>query len=415
MSRTRRVSVAAFAAAICALVFTSLGAAADSPNQVADSDLQPTSTKFGHPQTPHAEARTIQHWAGETTNPVDGATYSYSMVGANPATVSAATIDVDIVPINVTVAGTAFNGSDVVPTVLASPLFQNGDYSSTSAASTATGGRGAGGELSAGNVDVQLLDATMRSQFNKIGTGYHLYLSATVRSPVTIEVPAEFGVLMTSRGGTTFADIDQTWFQPQVEGLTASLHYLQPHRLALFLTNDVMLYGNHNPMACCVFGAHGTTDTTAEGNGSEGRQGLQTFVWASWIKAGTFSPTKSWAKQDISGLSHEIAEWAADPFANNIVQPWYSPVAMQYGCNNMLEIGDPLVGFGFTKGSNSFDQTNPYTDGAFHPQDEVFLPWFMRTSPNDVSQPTQGAATGRYTFMGNLNRVSAFQQAAGGC
>jgi len=336
MSRTRRVSVAAFAAAICALVFTSLGAAADSPNQVADSDLQPTSTKFGHPQTPHAEARTIQHWAGETTNPVDGATYSYSMVGANPATVSAATIDVDIVPINVTVAGTAFNGSDVVPTVLASPLFQKGDYSSTSAASTATGGRGAGGELSAGNVDVQLLDATMRSQFNKIGTGYHLFLSATVRRPVTIEVPAEFGVLMTSRGGTTFADIDQTWFQPQVEGLTASLHYLQPHRLALFLTNDVMLYGNHNPMACCVFGAHGTTDTTAEGNGSEGRQGLQTFVWASWIKAGTFSPTKSWAKQDISGLSHEIAEWAADPFANNTVQPWYSPVAMQYGCNNML-------------------------------------------------------------------------------
>ena len=81
----------------------------------------------------------------------------------------------------------------------------------------------------------------------------------------------------------------------------------------------------------------------------------------------------------------------------------------------MLEIGDPLVGFGFTQGSNSFDQTNPYTDGAFHPQDEVFLPWFMRTSPNDVSQPTQGAATGRYTFMGNLNRVSAFQQAAGGC
>src|SRR5439155_637630 len=162
----RRVSVAAFAAAICALVFTSLGAAADSPNQVADSDLQPKSTKFGHPQTPHAEARTIQHWAGETTNPVDGATYSYIMVGTDPA---------------------------------------------------------------------------------------------TVRSPVTIEVPAEFGVLMTSRGGTTFADIDQTWFQPQVEGLTASLHYLQPHRLALFLTNDVMLYGNHNPMACCVFGAHGTT------------------------------------------------------------------------------------------------------------------------------------------------------------
>src|SRR5437660_2580114 len=325
MSRTRRVSVAAFAAAICALVFTSLGAAADSPNQVADSDLQPTSTKFGHPQTPHAEARTIQHWAGETTNPVDGVTYSYSMVGADPATESAASIYVDIVPVNVTVAGTTFNGSDVVPTLLASPLFQNGDYSSTSAASTATGGRGAGGELSAGNVDVQLLDATMRSQFNKVGTGYHLHLSATVRRPVTIQVPAEFGVTMTSRGGVTFADIDETWFQPQVEGLTASLHYLQPHRLALFITNEVMLYGNHTPTACCLFVAHGATDTTAEGHGSQGRQSLQTFVCASWIPPRTFRPPRSWAKQHLSELSHEITEWADDPCLTNEVQPSLEP------------------------------------------------------------------------------------------
>src|SRR2546430_4285322 len=102
MSRTRRVSVAAFAAAICALVFTSLGAAAESPHQIGDSDLQPTSTKFGHPQTPHVGARTIQHWWGQTTNPVDGATYTYSMVGADPATESAASIYVDIVPVNVT-------------------------------------------------------------------------------------------------------------------------------------------------------------------------------------------------------------------------------------------------------------------------------------------------------------------------
>src|SRR5207253_9104676 len=146
---------------------------------------------------------------------------TYSIVGAHPATASAASIYVDIVPVNVTVADRSFNGSDVVPTLLASPLFQNGDYSSTSAASTAAGGRGAGGVLSAGNADVQLVDATMRSQFNKVGTGFHLYLSPTVRRPVTIQVPAEFGVTMTSRGGVTFADIDETWFQAQVEGLTA--------------------------------------------------------------------------------------------------------------------------------------------------------------------------------------------------
>jgi len=40
----------------------------------------------------------------------------------------------------------------------------------------------------------------------------------------------------------------------------------------------------------------------------------------------------------------------------------------------------------------------------------------MRTSPNNVSQPTQSdAAAGRYTFMGDLNRVSIFHQAGNGC
>jgi hypothetical protein len=406
---TFRFTFAALMAAVTAVVFTSAGAAADKPpTPVDESTLNPTSERF-HAQGPHVGARTIQTWSGQ-----DG-TYSYSMVGVDPASNGAARIDVDIVPINVTVGGRDFNGSDVIQAVLASPLFQTGNYSSTSAASTSSGGMGGGGELSAGNVDVQYLDAVMRSQFNKVGTDYHLYLAPNVRRPVTIQVPAALGTLMTSRGGTTFADIDVTWFQPQVEALTASLHYLQPHRLALFITNGVMLYGNHNPTACCIFGAHGTTDTTAEGNGSEGRQSLQTFVWASWITPGTFGPTRSWAKQDIGGLSHEIAEWAADPFENNLVQPWFSPWAPQYGCSNLLEVGDPNVGLGFSQGSNTFDQ-NAWSDGTYHPQDEVFLPWFMRTSPNDVSQPTQSNPTvGRYTFMGDLNRVAFFHQPPAAC
>jgi hypothetical protein len=408
--RPFRHAFAALTAAVTALVFTSAGAAAEeSPNPDDDSTLNPTSARF-HGEGPHVGARTIQHWTGQTTNPVNGVTYPYSMVGADPAGDDAATITVDIVPINVTVGGRAFNGSDVIPAVLASPIFQTSDYASTGAASTSTGARGAGGELSAGNVDVQLLDATMRSQFNKVGTDYHLYLEPIVRRPVTISVPAALGVLRTSRGGITSARVDVTWFQPQVEGLTASLHYLQPHRLALFITNDVRLYGNHDPVICCVFGAHGTTDTTAEGNGSDGRQSLQTFVWASWMTAGIANPATAWAVQDINGLSHEIAEWAADPFETNVVQPWFATRAPQYGCSSLLEVGDPTVGLGFSQGTNIFDQ-NAFTDGTYHPQDEVFLPWFMRTSPNDVSQATQGSATaGRYTFLGDLNRVAFFHQ-----
>ena len=74
------------------------------------------------------------------------------------------------------------------------------------------------------------------------------------------------------------------------------------------------------------------------------------------------------------------------------------------------------------KGRNSFEQgPNPNgtqsADGFYHPEDEVFLPWFMRLAPNTVSEPTQSASTnvGRYTLMGDLNPFPGFRQPATGC
>src|SRR5258708_32335903 len=103
----------------------------------------------------------------------------------------------------------------------------------------------------------------------------------------------------------------------------------------------------------------------------------------------------------MPALSHEIAEWADDPFVNNTVQPWLTPTAPQYGCTGVLESGDPVVGIGFAKGSNTFEQGQTpngtqVADGYYHPEDEAFMPWFMRLSPSP-------AETGRYTLMGNPN------------
>jgi hypothetical protein len=138
--------------------------------------------------------------------------------------------------------------------------------------------------------------------------------------------------------------------------------------------------------------------------------------------AATAARQTDWALQDIHALSHEISEWADDPFVNNLVQPWLTPTAPQYGCTNILETGDPVVAIGFAKGTNTFEQgPNPdgskTTDGYYHPEDEAFLPWFMRTSPNTVSEQTQSASSniGRYTLMGDLNPFPGFRQPATGC
>jgi len=126
---------------------------------------------------------------------------------------------------------------------------------------------------------------------------------------------------------------------------------------------------------------------------------VQTFAWASYVRPGFYSRPNGgtdWALQDIHALSHEIAEWADDPFVNNTVQPWLTPTAPQYGCTGVLETGDPVVGIGFAIGTNTFQQgANPFpdaqgnptfsADGFYHPEDEAYVQWFMRTSPNTTA------------------------------
>src|SRR5205823_14229593 len=133
--------------------------------------------------------RTVAHWWGSTANPDDGITYGYNMVGADPNNCSGSacdvTVEADITPIIVNVAGLTFSGNDVLAATLASPQFALNDYGSTPAATSgaANFSRGPGGLLSqndAGNA-LQLEDATMRAQFNLTGgSGYHLILHPNV-------------------------------------------------------------------------------------------------------------------------------------------------------------------------------------------------------------------------------------------
>jgi hypothetical protein len=275
----------------------------------------------------------------------------------------------------------------------------------------------------AGNL-LQLEDATMRAQFNKTGSSYHLILYPNILPPVVINVPQNQGTLLESGRGVVFADVDIGWWSSQIQNL---LTKADPTHLPIYLTNNVMLYEGNNILNCCVIGYHGTK-ATGNGGGSTNSNGnakVQTFAWASWVQPGLFARANGgtdWALQDIHALSHEISEWADDPFVNNAVQPWLTPTAPQYGCSGLLETGDPVVGIGFAMGTNTFQQgPNPNgtqsADGYYHPEDEVFLPWFLRLAPNLVSEPTQVASSniGRYTLMGSLNPFPGFKVPATGC
>lgn len=411
-------SFSALAVASAALLLSSAGVLADDAPAADGSDpgvgLESSTATFGGGASPEEQARTVRHWFGRTVNPVNGVTYGYNMVGFNPQTNRSATIGVDVIPLDLTVGGRTFSGSNLAPAVLASPLFQAGDYTVAARATSATGGSGVGGPLSAGNTGVQLLDATMRTQFDKVGTNYHVILDPTVLNAAALTVPVGMGLTMTSPGRVTYGLVDEQWIQGVIDNELSSLQ-LDPRRLALFLTYDIVLYTGGVPSHCCVLGAHGAGSASGTGDPTAGRHGnepLRTFVWGSWLTAGFFSPFMQWAKQDIHSLSHELVEWATDPYTNNTVQTWFSPENPQYGCSNLLETGDPVLNIAFAVGTNTFDQ-NHWSDGMFHPSDEALLPWFMRSNPE--TQASQTSAGGRLTFMGDLNPFANFHQAPAAC
>ena len=416
---------------VIATVFLSAAVPAE-PQLIDDAALTAATTTEGGAEV-LPTTRTVPHWWGSSVNPDNGVTYGYNMVGANPYTCTGAgcsvTIETDITPIIVRIGGRVFDGNNVLAATLASPQFAVNDYGTTPFATTGAPNmpRGAGGLLSqddTGNA-LQLQDATMRAQFNRTGASpYHLILHPNVMAPVVIDVPANHGTLLQSGRGVVFADVNIGWWSSQINNLNSKQ---DPTHLAVYLTDDVLLYVGKDILNCCVIGYHGTKVTGGGGGSvnSNGNAKVQTFSWASYISPGIYARPNGgtvWALQDIHAISHEIAEWADDPFVNNLVEPWLTPTAPQYGCTNVLETGDPVVGIGFAMGTNSFRQgPNPNgtqsADGYYHPEDEVLLPWFMRTAPNTVTEPTQtpSANIGRYSLMGDLNQFPGFKVPATGC
>jgi hypothetical protein len=439
---TRRLLMAgAVGAALAASFLPAVSATAEpnpgEPKVISDDSLSARTTVIDGGAKVLPTTRTVAHWNGHTVDPHNGVDYSYNMVGANPNTCSGTacdtTVQVDITPIVVKIDGRTFDGNDVVTPTLASPVFQNNDYGSTPYA-TAAGNfpgtpqeiRGPGGLLSQedAGVPLQLQDATMRAQFDRTGASpYHLRLHPNLLPAVTITVPQNQGTLLQSGRGVVFPAIDYGWWSGQINNLENSA---DPTHLPLYLTNDVLLYTNNDISTTGVIGYHGTRAAgMKKGYGkNQGNGVVQTFAWASYLQPGVYARPNGgsyWALQDIHAISHEIAEWADDPFVNNTVEPWLTPTAPQYGCTSVLETGDPVVGIGFAEGANPFFQgPNPNgtqsADGYYHPEDEALLPWFMR-SPSDAtgSERNQSGSGGRYTLMGDLNPFPGFRQPATGC
>src|SRR5260221_11277682 len=228
------------------------------PVLIPDSALQPLSPPVGGAK-PQPSTSTLTHFFRTAFNPLDGTTFGFNMVGQDPALQRSTTVTVDITPLNVTVGGRAFNGTDILQPTLNSPVFTNNDYTSAQFVSDPTVAKGhtTGGILSPGNTSNQLEDATMRSQFNEQGTGYHLLLNPVLHPAISIDVPSFQGTLIQTARGVVAGDVASMWWATRIQNLNNSLSYADPTHLQLYLTDNVMLFVGRNPLACCIIGFHG--------------------------------------------------------------------------------------------------------------------------------------------------------------
>lgn len=303
----------------------------------------------------------LKHWSSTFTS--EGKTWKYSMVGTNPAKGSkTTTVPVTIVPLILKFSnGTSFDGTQKVPSTTSSPIFKNAPFISGT---------------------TQYGDAIQRAEFGSIikskSPNYHVLVGTpTIAHALTMTIPAADGaVTVDPSSGKIIGLININWFDPQIQRQLTALHFTA-NMLPIFLANNVYLTGGAPVLAnCCIGGYH---------NAVRNQAGLQTYIWTNEADPkvqGGFS-------EDVSALSHELSEWYNDPFTNNTVPNWISPIAPQYGCNNSLEVGDPLVGVVFKVQGFS----------SSHLQDEAFFSWFARQTPSI-------AQNGLYTYLGTFKGLS---------
>ena len=98
--------------------------------------------------------------------------------------------------------------------------------------------------------------------------------------------------------------------------------------LPIFELRGVVMFDG-SPNSCCILGYHSFKATAA---------GKQTYATAEYESSGRFAGVN-----DVSTLSHEVAEWQDDPFGNNPTKPWGN-IGQVVGCQSNLEVGDPLSG-----------------------------------------------------------------------
>ena len=283
-----------------------------------------------------------------------------------------------------------FSEAPNVQLVLASPIFSNYTYTSSS-------------------IPTQFTDAVQRAEFyDRAGPNWHTILKPGVKTTRTmVLIRGTYRFALNPDGSCcAFVLVDENTFNSALFPATADdtttpigaaerAGEITTKEISTFLFPNTFLIDSAG--GCCVVGFHsydvepGTLD-----NGNLEKRYVVNY--SSWVSPGIFGP----AFQDITALSHELSETFNDPFVtsdgiHNITPWWLAPNGL---CQDDLEDGDVIEGLP--------DATFPITLNGYtyHPQNEAMLSWFKFEKPSK-------AIGGAYSYPNThvLTSLSAPQRA----
>jgi hypothetical protein len=280
----------------------------------------------------------------------DGTTYPYTMVGHDPARGGEVEVDTSLIVLSFSFDefvddqgnNIVIDASGIVDDVIHSPNFIATQYTDGFS---------------------QFSDAVQRASFfNVMRRNWHTSIDKPrMLTPVTIHVPVGLADVLSTSTGKLLAFVDDDFLFSQIQTIL-QLEGLRTDELPILLSSNVSGQG--------FLGFHDAFDVQV-GN----RQGIQTYLYTSWFDEDIFGPIFA----DATTITHEISEWMADPFVNNIVPEYVIPESGGF-CLDVLEVGDPIE---FLP-----NQMMPITvhGKLYHTQVETTVQWFSREVPSSAFQ-----------------------------
>lgn len=313
----------------------------------------------------------IPLWQYSLISSIDNISYGGFMIGASPLFHGhrTTTIQAYLVPIvmefsdgtilNPNASNPCIGGNSVLTLVEGSPIFQNASYTMNGVTMSNT----------------QYVDAFQRANFwnllSATGNKHHTTLNLSVLQPFSVIVGSTAGVTALGNCGliglVDIAGWDSFVQKTLIPDLAAQ--GVGPSSVPILIFDSVALVDSGT---CCALGYHSAYATP--------QNILQTYGTAD------FDSNQGFSAPDISVLSHEVAEWLNDPTVQNLTPSW-GHTGQVTGCQNDLEVGDPLSGTLFPSVT-----LNGFT---YHPQELAFFSWFFRQSPSIGSG-------GRYSNNGSF-------------